>query len=215
MILLILGAQKSPPNTYFFVMIFLKNTYWSKLKTFDFHMFYEEFTSPIHKNHTPKNNEKTNKIQTALHVTENRRSSKTSVFVTYLPPKTDDWTPPRDPPRSPQKVPKPTQEAPKNPQSSPRALQNTQNVLGAAKPDDRLHLDVTGHLPKKDRWQSTMQMKITPTICYMNLQPICPHCFKPRYEYTDVREYKKQPNEIAKTLKPSGSLRGRRQGVSL
>ena len=68
---------------------------------------------------------------------------------------------------------------------------------------------------KKDTWQSTMQMKITPTICYMNLQPICPHCFKPRYEYTDVREYKKQPNEIAKTLKPSGSLRGRRQGVSL
>ena len=86
MILVILGAQKSPPKTYFFVMIFLKNTYRSKLKTFDFHLFYEEFTSPIHKNHTPKNNEKTNKIQTPLHVTENRPSSKTFVFVTYLPP---------------------------------------------------------------------------------------------------------------------------------
>jgi len=71
--------------------------------------------------------------------------------------------------------------------------------------DDRLHSHVTGHLPKKDRWQSTMQMKITPIICYMNLPPICPHCFKPGYEYTDVREYKKQPNKIAKTLKPSGS----------
>ena len=106
MILLILGAQKSPPKTYFCVMIFLKNTYWSKLKTFDFHMFYEEFTSPIHKNHTPKNNEKTNKIQTALHVTENRPSSKTSVFVTYLPPKSDDWTPPRDPPQVAPKGPK-------------------------------------------------------------------------------------------------------------
>ena len=58
MILVILGAQKSPPKTYFFVMIFLKITYWPKLKTFDFHMFYEEFTSPIHKNHTPKNNKK-------------------------------------------------------------------------------------------------------------------------------------------------------------
>ena len=58
MILVILGAQKSPPKTYFFVMIFLKNTYWSKLKTFNLHMFYEEFTSPIHKIHTPKNNEK-------------------------------------------------------------------------------------------------------------------------------------------------------------
>ena len=81
--------------------------------------------------------------------------------------------------------------------------------------DDRLHSHVTGHLPKKDRWQSTMQMKITPIICYMNLPPICPHCFKPGYEYTDVREYKKQPNKIAKTLKPSGSFRGRRQGVSL
>ena len=44
-----------------------------------------------------------------------------------------------------------------------------------------------------------MQMKITLIICYMNLAPICPHCFKPGYEYTDVREYKKQPNKIAKT----------------
>ena len=94
MILVILGAQKSPPKTYFFVMIFLKITYWPKLKTFDFHMFYEEFTSPIHKNHTPKNNEKTNKIQTPLHVTENRPSSKTYVFVMYLTPKSNDWTPP-------------------------------------------------------------------------------------------------------------------------
>ena len=136
MILVILGAQKSPPKTYFFVMIFLKNTYWSKLKTFDFHMFYEEFTSPIHKNHTPKNNEKTNKIQTPLHVTENRPSSKTSVFVTYLPPKSDDWTPPRDPPRSPQKVPKPTRGAPETPQSSPRAPQDPQDALGATKPQE-------------------------------------------------------------------------------
>ena len=77
MILMILGAQKSPPKTYFFVMIFLKITYWSKLKTFNFHLFYNEFTSPIRKNHTPKHNEKTNKIQTPLHVTENRPSSKT------------------------------------------------------------------------------------------------------------------------------------------
>ena len=97
-ILVILGAHNSPPKTNLFIMIFLKNTYWSKLKTFNLHMFYEEFTSPIHKNHTPKNNEKTNKIQTPLHVTENRPSSKTSVFVTYLPPKSNDWTPPWDPP---------------------------------------------------------------------------------------------------------------------
>ena len=122
-----------------------------------------------------------------LQVTENRPSSKTSVFVTYLPPKSNDWTPPWNPPRSPQKVPKLTRGAPENPQSSPRALQDPQNVLGVTKPDDRLHLDVTSHLPQKDGWQSTMQMKITPTICYMNLQPICPHCFKQRYEYADVR----------------------------
>ena len=101
MILVILGPQKSPPKTYFFVMIFLKMTYWSKLKTFNLHMFYEEFTSPIHKKHTPKNNEKTNKIQTALHVTENRPSSKTLGFVTYLPPKSDDWTLPGTPPGRP------------------------------------------------------------------------------------------------------------------
>ena len=180
-----------------------------------FHSFYNELTSSFHKNQTRKNNWKTEELQTPPQVTENRPSSKTYGFVTYSPPKSNHWTPPWDPPRSPQKVPKPTQGAPKNPQSSPTALQDPQNVLGATKPDDRLHLDVTGHLPKKDRWQSTMQMKITPTICYMNLQPICPHCFKPRYEYTDVREYRKQPNKIAKTLKPSGSFRGRRQGVSL
>ena len=136
MILVILGAQKSPPKTYFFDMIFLKITYWPKLKTFNLHMFYEEFTSPIHKNHTPKNNEKTNKIQTPLHVTENRPSSKTSVFVTYLPPKSDDWTPPRDPPRSPQKVPKPTRGAPETPQSSPRALQDPQDALGVTQPHE-------------------------------------------------------------------------------
>ena len=118
MILVILGAQKSPPKTYFFVMIFLKITYWPKLKTFDFHMFYEEFTSPIHKNHTPKNNEKTNKIQTPLHVTENRPSSKTSVFVTYLPPKSDDWTPPRDPPGRPKR----SQNLPGELPRPPRAL---------------------------------------------------------------------------------------------
>ena len=134
MILVILGAQKSPPKTCFFVMIFLKITYWPKLKTFNFHMFYNEFTSPVHKIHTPKNNEKTNKIQTPLHVTENRPSSKTSVFVTYLPPNSDDWTPPRDPPRSPQKVPKPTRGAPETPQSSPRDLQDPQDALGVTKP---------------------------------------------------------------------------------
>ena len=106
MILVILGAQKSPPNTYFFVLFFLKITYWSKLKPFIVHMFYNEFTSPIHTNHTPKNNEKTNKIQTPLHVTENRPSSKTSVFVTYLPPKSNDWTPPRDAPQVAPKGPK-------------------------------------------------------------------------------------------------------------
>ena len=99
-------------------------------------MFYNEFTSPIHKNHTPKNNEKTNKIQTPLHVTENRPSSKTLVFVTYLPPKSNDWTPPRDPPRSPQKVPKPTRGAPETPQSSPRAPQDPQDALGATKPQE-------------------------------------------------------------------------------
>ena len=90
-----------------------------------------------------------NKIQTPLQVTENHPRSKTIVFVTYLPPKSNDWTPPWDPPRSPQKVPKPTRGAPENPQSSPRALQDPQDVLGATKPDDRLHLDVTGHQPKK------------------------------------------------------------------
>ena len=118
MILVILGAQKSPPKTYFFVMIFLKITYWPKLKTFNLHMFYNEFTSPIHKIHTPKNNEKTNKIQTPLHVTENRPSSKTSIFVMYLPPKSDDWTPPRDPPRSPQR----SQNLPGELPRPPRAL---------------------------------------------------------------------------------------------
>ena len=63
MILVILGAQKSPPKTYFFDMIFLKITYWPKLKTFNLHMFYEEFTSPIHKSQTQKNIEKKKKCK--------------------------------------------------------------------------------------------------------------------------------------------------------
>ena len=78
MILVILGAQKSPPKTYCFVMCFLKITYWPKLKTFIFLSFYNEFTSPIHKNQNQQNIEKTSKIQTPLHVTENRPSSKAS-----------------------------------------------------------------------------------------------------------------------------------------
>ena len=136
MIVVILGAQKSPPKTYFFVMMFLEITYWPKLKTFSFHLFYDEFTSPIHKNHTPKNNEKKNKIQTPLHVTENRPSSKTPGFVTYSAPESNDWTPPWDLPRSPREVPKPTRGAPKTPQSSPRALQDPQDALGVTKPHE-------------------------------------------------------------------------------
>ena len=101
---------------------------------------YSSFTmnSPPHSTKTTldKNNENTKKIQTPPQVTENRPSSKTSVFVTYLPPKSDDWTPPRDPPRSPQKVPKPTRGAPETPQSSPRAPQDPQDALGATKPQE-------------------------------------------------------------------------------
>ena len=88
----------------------------------------------------------------------------------------------------------------KNHRKSKGIKGNLQNIS-----DDWLHLDVTGHLPKQNRWQSTMQMKITLIICYICLPTICPHFFKPGYEYTDVRQYKKQPNKIAKTLKPSGS----------
>ena len=99
-------------------------------------MFYNEFTSLTHKNQTQQNIEKTNKIQRRLHVTENRPSSKTLVVVTYLPPKSDDWTPPRKPPSSPQKVPKPIWAAPEIPQSSPRALQDPQDVLGVTKPTE-------------------------------------------------------------------------------
>ena len=70
------------------------------------------------------------KTQTPPHVTENRPNSTPCIFVTYSPPKSNDWTPPWDPPMSTQKVPKPTQGAPKNPQSSLRALQDPQDVLG-------------------------------------------------------------------------------------
>ncbi len=167
MIWVILGADNSPLKTYFFVMIFLKNTYWSKLKTFDFHMFYNEFTSPIHKNHTPKNNEKTNKIQRPLHVTENRPNSKTLGFVTYLPPNNDDWTPPRDPPRSPQKVPKPTRGAPETPQSSPRALQDPQDALGVTKPNEN---------QQKTKQNNIKRLKTTETS---NMQTLSVQLFDP------------------------------------
>ena len=128
------GSPKVTSQNLLFRHDFLENYVLAQTENLQFTQFYNEFTSPIHKNHTPKNNEKTNKIQTPLHVTENRPSSKTSGFVTYLPPKSDDWTPPRDPPRSPQKVPKPTRGAPETPQSSPRALQDPQDALGATKP---------------------------------------------------------------------------------
>ena len=134
MILMILGAHKSPPKTYFFVMFVLTNTYWPKQKTFNCRLFYDKLTSPIDKNHTPKNNSKTNKIQTPLPVTENRPSSKSVVFVMYLPPKNNDWMPPKDPHRSPQNVPKPTRGTPETPQSRPRALQDPQDILGVTKP---------------------------------------------------------------------------------
>ena len=160
MILVILGAQKSCPKTYFFVLFFLKITYWSKLKTFIFRLFYKEFTSSIHKHHTPENNEKTNKIQRPFHVTENRPSSKTSIFVTYLPPKSDDWRPPRDPRRSPQKVPKPTRGEPETPQSSPRSLQDPQDVLGVTKPTEnqqrRKQDNIKPSKTTENRWESTV-----------------------------------------------------------
>ena len=54
MILIILGAQKSPPKTYFFVMCFLKITYWPKLKTFTLHVFYEEYLPDSQKPHSEK-----------------------------------------------------------------------------------------------------------------------------------------------------------------
>ena len=99
-----------------------------------FHLFYNDFTYPFHKNQTRNKNEKTPKIQTPPQVTENRPSSKTLVFVMYLPPKSNDWTPPWDPSRSHREVPKPTRGAPETPQSSPRALQDPQDVLGVTKP---------------------------------------------------------------------------------
>ena len=54
MISIILGAHNSPPNTYFVIILFLEITYWPKLNTLNLQLCYKEFTSPIHKNHTPK-----------------------------------------------------------------------------------------------------------------------------------------------------------------
>ena len=77
---------------------------------------------------------KTNWIQRRLHVTETRPSSKTAGFVTYLHFKSNDWTPPRDPPRSPQKVPKPTRELPRTlrafrgPSRTPRTSWESQHL---------------------------------------------------------------------------------------
>ena len=63
----------------------------------------------------------------------------------YLPPKSNDWTPPWDPPRSPGEVPKPTRGAPENPQSSPRALQDPQDALGVTKCMENLQKSKENH----------------------------------------------------------------------
>ena len=81
--------------------------------------------------------------------------------------------------------------------------------------DDRLHSHVTGHLPTK---RLVKEYHADENHTDHMLHQFTNHLsalLQPGYEYTDVREYKKQPNKIAKTLKPSGSLRGRRHGVSL
>ena len=134
MILVSLGAQKSPPKTYFFVKVFLKITYWSKLKTFICQMFYNEFTSPCTKTTLRKTIKKQIKSKRPFTSLKIAQAPKTKIFVMYLPPKGNDWTPPRDPPRSPQNVPKPTRGAPETPQSSPRAPQDPQDAKGATKP---------------------------------------------------------------------------------
>ena len=136
MTLVILGAHHSLPKTNFFIILFRTITYWPKLKTFNLHMFYNEITSPIHKNHTPKNNEKTNKIQRPLHVTENRPSSKTLVFVTYLYVKIVigrlPGTPPGRPKRSqnlPGELPRPPR-ALRGPPGTPRTPWEPRNPYG-------------------------------------------------------------------------------------
>ena len=97
------------------------------------------------------------------------------VFVTYLPPKSDDWTPPRDPPRSPQKVPKPTRGAPETPQSSPRALQDPLDVLGVTKPNEneqkcKQH-NIKRFKTKENLWESNEtfnNIKLHARIGYFN-----------------------------------------------
>ena len=126
MILIILGAQ----NSFFF----LRNYVMAQTKNLHFSTVLQRIHLPDSQKSDSKHIEKTNKIQTPLQVTENRPSSKSFVFVRYLPPKSNDWTPPRDPPRSPQKVPKPTRGAPETPKSSPEALQDPQDALGVTKP---------------------------------------------------------------------------------
>ena len=136
MILVILGAQKSPPKTYFFVMGFLENYVLVQTQNLRFsHVLRRIHLPDSQKPHSEKQwKNKQNPNAPSRHW--KRPSSKTSVFVTYLPPKSDDWTPPRDPPRSPQKVPKPTRGAPETPQSSPRAPQDPQDALGATNPQE-------------------------------------------------------------------------------
>ena len=132
-ILLILGAHNSPPETNvssLFSWLLRKDPNAKP----SFFIYFTRNPPPHPTKTTRKNKGRAKKIQTPPQVTGSRPNSRTLLFLTYSPPKSDHWTPPWDPPRSPQKVPKPTQGAPKNPQSSPRALQDPQDALGVTKP---------------------------------------------------------------------------------
>ena len=131
-----IGSPKVTSQNLLFRHVFLENYVLAQTQNLHFLVVLQRIhLSDSQKSESTKTFKNTHKIQTLLHVTENRPSSKTAVFETYLPPKSDDWTPPREPPRSPQKVPKPTRGAPETPQSSPRALQDPQDVLRVTKPN--------------------------------------------------------------------------------
>ena len=88
--------------------------------------------SPPHSAKTTRENvQKTKKIPTPPQVTENRPSPKTFVFVMYLPPKSNDWTPPDHPKRSqnlPVELPR-TLRALRGPSRTPRTSWEPQNLM--------------------------------------------------------------------------------------
>ena len=131
------------PNSTFRSWFFLDFDKGSICKSSFITSFTNEFTSLCHAGDVTENHQKSMGTWKSFHFIKNRSSRKTFIFITYLPPKSNDLGAPKDAPetaprppraslgdlwstlglRAPQTTPQATQRTPRRPQNGiPRAL---------------------------------------------------------------------------------------------